>query len=250
MCLRRKSPVRPATLQWALAAEAALLEWSIEARDYNTFAANCAFYLCTSVVLVVTIKCFFMDASILPLYEVMLNAAFILGSIYVVSIGTHQRKRFSYRVTQRGIEYWSWKAPSELLISCFKWFAIFSSIGLLFMVSIEPSALFVALFGSISLGLTYYKLAYSASYRAHETEYQHYLIEWGDITQLAIATNRDVVDLQFIYIPEDNGRLMKCNLNLFCHPRQKAHIASVLKPHLPPGTPFISAKVNVPRSTD
>lgn len=74
--------------------------------------------------------------------------------------------------------------------------------------------------------------------------------EWKDFTQLAIATNREVVDLKFCHFDQRLGRIVKWNLNIFCKRKQKEAVANFIKPYLSPDVPFIKAKVNVPMSTD
>jgi len=97
------------------------------------------------------------------------------------------------------------------------------------------------------MGLMYLSMAHSKTYQQMQTQYHHLVYEWGDFTQLAIATNRDVVDLK--YTMYDNG-VVSWSQNIFCKRKQKEAVANFIKPYLSPGVPFIKAKVNVPMSTD
>ncbi len=83
-----------------------------------------------------------------------------------------------------------------------------------------------------------------------QTQYHHLIYEWKDFTQLAIATNREVVDLKFTHFDQRLGRVVSWSLNIFCKRKQKEKVAELIRPFLSPGVPFIKAKVNVPLSTD
>jgi hypothetical protein len=73
---------------------------------------------------------------------------------------------------------------------------------------------------------------------------------WEELTQLAIATNREVVDLKYSVTQEGNDFKTNWSLNVFCKRKQKEAVANFIKPYLSPDVPFIKAKVNVPMSTD
>nr|WP_280041673.1 hypothetical protein [Pseudomonas sp. Hg5Tf]MDH2558752.1 hypothetical protein [Pseudomonas sp. Hg5Tf] len=87
---------------------------------------------------------------------------------------------------------------------------------------------------------------------SHEPEllYHHLIHEWKDFTQLAIATNREVVDLKYSTTMEGDDFVTNWNINIFCKRKQKEKVAELIRPFLSPGVPFIKAKVNVPLSTD
>ncbi|MFS2196878.1 hypothetical protein ACCD02_32700, partial [Pseudomonas sp. Pseusp88] len=70
------------------------------------------------------------------------------------------------------------------------------------------------------------------------------------ITQLAIATNREVVDLKYSITMKGNNYKTNWSLNVFCKRKQKDRVAEVIRPYLLADVPFIRAKVNVPMSTD
>ncbi|MFS2160003.1 hypothetical protein ACCD10_22010 [Pseudomonas sp. Pseusp122] len=82
------------------------------------------------------------------------------------------------------------------------------------------------------------------------TQYHHYAYKWAELTQLAIATNREVVDLKYSVTMEGDDYKTNWNLNVFCKRKQKERVAEFIKPYLSPDVPFIRAKVNVPMSTD
>ncbi|MDD1979858.1 hypothetical protein NPS20_26210, partial [Pseudomonas putida] len=65
----------PPQLKWKFSHEPELLGWTIRARNYNTFVANCMF-------------------------------AFM--SLVILSM-THQRMKFAYRFTSSGVECCEWK---------------------------------------------------------------------------------------------------------------------------------------------
>ena len=96
----------------------------------------------------------------------------------------------------------------------------------------------------------YLSMANSKSFQELHTEYHHYAFKWEELTQLAIATNREVIDLKYSVTLEGDDYKTNWSLNVFCKRKQKENIANVIKPYLSPGVPFIKAKVNVPMSTD
>jgi len=156
---------------------------------------------------------------------------------------------FAYRFTRSGVEYCKWKDFPEWALKFLKWLAGITAIFFIFMATIDPSFLLGALIGPGGVGLTYLSMAYSKSYREIHTEYHHHEFKWDEFTQLAIATNREVVDLKYSVILEGDDFTTKWSLNIFCKRKQKEKVAELIRPFLSPGVPFIKAKVNVPLST-
>ena len=95
----------------------------------------------------------------------------------------------------------------------------------------------------------YLSMANSKSYQKMHTQYHHYAFKWEELTQLAIATNREVVDLKYSITLEGEDCKTNWSLNVFCKRKQKVNVAEFIKPYLSSGVPFIKAKVNVPLST-
>ncbi len=100
------------------------------------------------------------------------------------------------------------------------------------------------------MGLMYLSMANSKNYQALHSEYNHYAFKWAEITQLAIATNREVVDLKYSVTLKGNDYKTNWSLNVFCERGQKEHVAKIIQAYLPDDVPSIRAKVNVPMSTD
>ena len=100
------------------------------------------------------------------------------------------------------------------------------------------------------MGLMYLSMANSKDYQAMHTQYHHHAFKWEDLTQLAIATNREVVDLKYSVILAGNDYKTNWSLNVFCKRKHKESVADFIRPYLSPGVPCIKAKVNVPMSTD
>lgn len=96
----------------------------------------------------------------------------------------------------------------------------------------------------------YLSMANSKSFQKMHTQYHYYAFKWEELTQLAIATNREVVDLKYSVTQEGDDFKTNWSLNVFCKRGQKEYIANLIRPYLSPGVPFIRAKVNVPLSTD
>jgi hypothetical protein len=163
---------------------------------------------------------------------------------------THQRMNFAYRFTQSGLECCEWKDIPKWALTFLKWFSFLTAIIFIYLATIDPTYLIGALIGPGGMGLLYLSMMHSESYRNMHTQYHHLMYEWKDFTQLAIATNREVVDLKYSHFDVRLGRIVNWNENIFCKRKQKENIAKLIKPYLSPGVPFIRAKVNVPMSTD
>ncbi|MFY9962142.1 hypothetical protein [Pseudomonas sp.] len=238
----------PPQLKWRFSHEPELLGWTIRARNYNTFVADLMFWFCFAAIMIgSTLMYRSMDDD--PVFGGILTILFFsVVSISLISI-THQRMSFAYRFTRSGVEYCKWKDFPQWALKFLKWLAGIVAIFFIFMATIDPSFLLGALIGPGGVGLTYLSMAYSKSYREMHTEYHHHEFKWDEFTQLAIATNREVVDLKYSVILEGDDFTTKWSLNIFCKRKQKEKVAELIRPFLSPGVPFIKAKVNVPLST-
>ncbi|WP_368491729.1 hypothetical protein [Pseudomonas sp. Hg5Tf] len=239
----------PPQLKWRFSHEPELLSWTIRARNYNTFVADLMFWFCFFVIMISSVLIYrSMDDD--PVFGGLLTLLFFsCVSVSLVSI-THQRMKFAYRFTPSGVECCEWKDFPEWALTFLKWLAGITAIFFVFMATIDPSFLLGALIGPGGIGLTYLSMAYSKSYREMHTQYHHLIHEWKDFTQLAIATNREMVDLKYSTTMEGDDFVTNWNINIFCKRKQKEKVAELIRPFLSPGVPFIKAKVNVPLSTD
>ncbi|MGY2292759.1 hypothetical protein ACW9H6_27990 [Pseudomonas sp. SDO528_S397] len=235
----------PTQLQWKYLHEAALLSWTIRARNYNTFIANTMFWTCFTLISGGSILIYrSMDDD--PLFSGLLTLAFfIITNIVLISI-THHKINFAYRLTTSGIECCEWKKPSKFSPAILKWLTVATAIIFIFIAVVDPASLFEALIGPGGMGLTYLLIANSKNHQNMHTHYHHLAYEWKDFTQLAIATNREVVDLK--YTMYDEG-MVSWNQNIFCKTKQKENVGRIIKSYLPTDVPFVRAKVNVPMST-
>ena len=236
----------PAQLHWKYADEPALLAWTIRARNYNTFVVNIMFWFCFIAITVGSILLYLSEDLDSIVNGVSALLFFISMNAVLISM-THQRMNFAYRFTQSGVECCEWKDFPKWALTFLKWLSGITAIIFIYLATIDPAFLIGALIGPGGMGLMYLSMANSKSFQDMHTQYHHLVYEWNDFTQLAIATNRDVVDLK--YTMYDNG-LVSWNQNIFCKRKQKDTVANFIKSHLPPDIPFIKAKVNVPMSTD
>ncbi|MBU6961419.1 hypothetical protein KRR23_27265 [Pseudomonas sp. CVAP len=241
----------PSQLQWKYADEPELLGWTIRARNYNTLVANSMFAFMSIVIMGGAYAVYSVTT---PgesyLSRISASVGFYLLMSFTISGMTHQRMNFAYRFTQSGVEYCKWKNFPKWALTFLKWFAGITAIIFIFLATIDPTFLIGALIGPGGMGLMYLSMANSKSYQEMQTEYHHYAFKWAELTQLAIATNREVVDLKYSITLEGKDYITKWSLNVFCKRKQKEIVAGLIKPYLSPGVPFIKAKVNVPLSTD
>ncbi|MDD2056792.1 hypothetical protein N5D52_13750 [Pseudomonas sp. GD03860] len=241
----------PSQLEWKFAHEPELLSWTIRARNYNTFVANCMFAFMSVVLVGLSYFLYSTPAGgegVLP--RLIASLCFYIIFSLVVASMTHQRMNFAFRLTHSGVEYCKWKDFPKWALTFLKWLTGITAIFFVFMAVIDPSLLLGALIGPGGLALTYLSMANSKSYQEMQTEYHHHEFKWDEFTQLAIATNREVVDLKYSVILEGDDFVTRWSLNIFCKRKQKEKVAELIRPYLSPGVPFIKAKVNVPLSTD
>ncbi|WP_136478015.1 hypothetical protein [Pseudomonas sp. DG56-2] len=245
-----KPPSLPPQLMWKFAHEPGLESWSIKARNYNTLVANCMFTFMAILIFCGTLAMYSVYEKMDQPWRTLSCIFFFILILSTISCMTHQRMNFAYRFSKSGVEYCEWKDFPQWALPCLKWMAGITAVIFIFMATIEPSFLIGALVGPGGLGLTYLSMAHSKSYRELHTQYHHHEYEWKDIVQLAIATNREVVDVKFKFF-RDGDTVKTCwNFNIHCQKKDKERIAKFIRPYLLPGVPLIRAKVNVPLGTD
>ncbi|NUT75804.1 hypothetical protein HNO86_12195 [Pseudomonas sp. C1C7] len=238
----------PSQLHWKYADEQELLGWTIRARNYNTFVADFMFWSCFTAITIGSVLIYrSIDEN--PVFSGTLTLLyFVTVNIALISM-THQRVNFAYRFTQSGVEYCKWKDFPKWVLPFLKWFTCIIVIICIGMASIDPAFLIGALIGPGGMGLMYLSMANSKSYQEMHTQYHHYAFKWEELTQLSIATNREVVDLKYSITLEGENCKTNWSLNVFCKRKQKVNVAEFIKPYLSSDVPFIKAKVNVPLST-
>ena len=240
----------PAQLHWKYADEPALLAWTIRARNYNTFVANAMFAFMAALIFGGSLIMYSVYEGMSQPWRTLSCIFFFIFILFTISCMTHQRMNFAYRFTQSGVECCEWKDFPKWALTFLKWMCGITAIIFICLATIDPEFLLGALIGPGGMGLMYLSMANSKSFQEMHTQYHHLMYEWKDFTQLAIATNREVVDLKYSHFDPRLGRVVNWSLNVFCKRKQKENIANFIKPYLSPGVPFIKAKVNVPMSTD
>jgi putative Mn2+ efflux pump MntP len=241
----------PHQLHWKRADERELLGWTIRARNYNTFVANCMFGFMALLAMGATWALYpFFPSPDDFLSNILISASFFTVSCSTVLSMTHQRVNFAYRFTHSGLEFCEWKDFPKWALPFLRWMMGITAIIFLFLATTDPSFLIGALVGPGGMGLMYLQMAYSKNFRAMHTRYHHHDFDWDEFTQLAIATNREIVDLKYKMILDGDTCETEWNINLYCKRNQKEPVAEFIAPYLRPDVPSIRAKVNVPMSTD
>ena len=240
----------PPQLQWKYANEPELMTWSIRARNYNTFVANLMFSFMATVILGATLIMYSVYEGMSQSWRISSCIFFFSLMLLVLLSVTHQRMNFAYRLTQSGVEYCKWKDFPKWALTFLKWFIGITAVIFIFLATLDSTFLIGALIGPGGMGLMYLSMANSKSFQEMHTEYHHHAFKWEELTQLAIATNREVVDLKYSITLKGNDYKTNWSLNVFCKRKQKEAVANFIKPYLSPDVPFIKAKVNVPMSTD
>ena len=241
----------PPQLQWKRVDEPELIAWTTRARNYNTFVANCMLGFLALLLAGLTYTLHpFLPAPEDNIYNCLISTFFYATLFSTAFSMTHQRMNFAYRFTQSGLEYCKWKDFPGWALPVLRWTIGVTAVIFLFLATTDPSFLFGALAGPGGMGLMYLTMAYSKSYRELHTQYHHHQFQWKDFTQLAIATNREIVDLQYSMTLEGRDYITEWNINLYCKKRQKEAVANFIKPYLTSGTPILRARINAPLSTD
>jgi hypothetical protein len=238
-------PELPPQLQWEYAHEPELLGWTIRARNYNTFVANCMFAFMCLVVSGWAIFIYSATHHMSQFSRILTCIVFALLALSTISFMTHQRMKFAYRFTHSGVEYCEWKDFPKWALPFLKWMTGITAIFFIFMATIDPTFLIGALIGPGGMGLTYLSMAHSKSYRELHTEYHHHFLKWEELTQLTVATNREMVELEYSVPRVDSQYRITGSLYVFCKRQQKSAVAESIKPHLNRETPFITGKVDV-----
>ncbi|MDR6710938.1 hypothetical protein J2W83_000528 [Pseudomonas hunanensis] len=238
-----KAPQLPPQLKWKYAGEPELLMWTIRARNYNTFVANCMFVFMQALAMGGAYLIF--STSNEGLFgRILIGLGFYFFGLLIVFSVTHQCMNFAYRLTRSGVEYCKWKDFPKWALVTLKWMAGIVAIIFIFMATIDPSFLLGALVGPGGMTLTYLSMANSKSYQASQTEYHHHFLRWSHLTKLTIATNRDMVEVDYS-IPRPGNRRTTWSLYVFFKRQEKDRIVTTFKKHLLPSAPSVTGKVDV-----
>ncbi|MGY2258841.1 hypothetical protein [Pseudomonas sp. SDO55104_S430] len=237
----------PPQLQWKYASEPTLMAWTIRARNYNTFVANCMFAF--SSIFVVGGASYFLYRHPTPedgdISRILFSLGFFIFFSLLTSSMTHQRMNYAYRFTQSGLEYCEWKEPAKWVLPFLKWFTGIIAIIFIFLATIDPTFLIGALIGPGGMGLMYLSMANSKGFQSLHTEYHHYFIHWNKLTNITIATNRDMVELEFKYPEKNTNDMLSGSQYVFFQRRAKEQVVEFIEAHLPSSVPCVIGKVEV-----
>ncbi len=241
-----KAPDLPPQLQWMRAEEPELLAWTIRARNYNTFVANCMFAFMSVIIMGGT---YFVYSFPAPgegfLSRILISTCFcIIMSLAILSM-THQRMNYAYRFTCSGVEYCKWKDFPKWMLTFLKWFAGISAIFFILLATIDPVFLIGALVGPGGMGLMYLSMAYSKNYQDLHTRYHNNFYHWSETTKATVATNRSMVEIEFSVPQKDSDYMLIGGLYVFFEPKIKDKTIAILKTHLSPTAPLDVGKVDV-----
>ena len=95
------------------------------------------------------------------------------------------------------------------------------------------------------MGLMYLSMASSKSYRELHTQYHNHFFHWNELTKLTIATNRDMVEVDYSVPKEGSIYMTEGSLYVFFKRDRKNEVVTLIKKHLPPAVPCIVGKVDV-----
>ena len=182
--------------RWKQANQHALLEWKIKARPYNTTVANGMFWVMMSVALGACYLMFFRNDNS-PIIEKLSWSAIFLSVFFLALHGTtHQKTKFAYLFTQRGIEVCEWKASGKGWMIALKWLTVIAAIAVLFVIALDPSAFWIALAGPGGIGLLYLGLANSKQFKELHTSYHTYEYQWSEFKNITLDRPKKIICLE------------------------------------------------------
>ena len=220
-----KPPDLPSQLKWKYAHEPARLEWSIKARNYNTFVANNLFIALTIIAIIIS---YLMYA---PEDEIISEIIMQLVCMSLAASMTHQRMNFAYRLTPSGLEYCQWKGFPEWMLTFLKWFAGVAFVICLSLASTDPTFLIGAVAGPGGIGLTYFAIANSKNFREMHTIYHHVHFKWSDFKRIEVDKRRGLINLLFDYLNDYTGKVVEGDCYLFCSKKQRDSVLQVIQQH-------------------
>ncbi|MGF6207842.1 hypothetical protein [Pseudomonas frederiksbergensis] len=240
-----KAPDLPQQLKWKYANEPKLLEWTIRARNYNTFVANCIFSFMATLTLGGAFIMYSVYEGMDQPWRILSCVLFFVFILFTVSCMTHQRINYAYRFSQSGLEYCEWKDLPKWALKFLKWFSGITALIFIFLATIDPAFLIGALIGPGGMGIMYLSMANSKNYQNLQTEYHHYFLHWTELTRSTIATNREMVELKYS-IPKENSIYMTIGRQyVFFNRQTKDQVIKLINAYLPSGVPCVVEKVDV-----
>ncbi|MFS2196856.1 hypothetical protein ACCD02_32590, partial [Pseudomonas sp. Pseusp88] len=142
-----KPPALPPQLQWTYAHEPELLGWTIRARNYNTFIANCMFAFMNALIIGGSFIMYSVYEGMSQPWRTMSCVFFYAVISFTISCMTHQRVNFAYRFTKSGVEECEWKDFPKWILPFLKWFTGITAVIFISLAAVDPSFLIGALVG-------------------------------------------------------------------------------------------------------
>lgn len=218
--------------QWKHANQRALLEWRIKARPYNTTVANGMFWVMMAIALGVCYLMFFKNDSS-PLIEKLSWSAIFLSVFFLALHGTtHQKTKFSYRLTETGIEVCEWKVPGKGWMIALKWLTVIAAIAVLFVVALDPSAFWIALAGPGGMGLLYLGLANSKQFQELHTSYHTYEYQWSEFKNITLDRSKKIICLEAPWLSPHSNEYVDWPFYIFSDKRNFDKHANLIRGQL------------------
>jgi len=234
-------PCLPNDLKWKFSADTSLMTWTIRARNYDILIANFLLLLLTTLNIGYSLVMYHVFKNTSQPWRTLWPIMMFSLMLLVALSASHQRINCAYRITASGIECCKWKNNFRINPKPLTGITIFASVAIFSLAAITPGLSFVAILGPGAMGIMAWMQLSSQRLQEPYSQYNHLEFEWSRITQLTIATNREIVDLQYLYTGEGYER--HWNIKIFCEKGQKESVAALIRPYLSSDVPFIRAKV-------
>ncbi|WP_241663902.1 hypothetical protein [Stutzerimonas nosocomialis] len=213
--------------QWMHANQPVLLEWKIKARPYNTTAANAMFFF---LFLFATIFFGWMGEIFNPnsSKSIAIGVPFYVLTISAIYGTTHQKTKFAYRLTEKGIEVCEWKAPGKGWMIALKWLTVVAAFAVLFIIAFDPSNFWLALIGPGGMGLLYLGLANSKQFQEMHSLYRLNAFTWNEIKHIYADKSRHLISLEYEWLNENTSKTIPWWTYVFCYKKDFENITTTI----------------------
>ncbi len=140
------------------------------------------------------------------------------------------------------MEYCKWKKNFRINPKVLGGITIFVSIIFIFLAATTSGLSFASIAGPGGMGVMALMQLRSQRFQEPYSQYNHITIDWAKVTQLTIATNREIVTLK--YGPMNEGWQKFWDCSIFCEKGQKNAVAELIRSHLSPDVPVIRGRVS------
>ncbi|MBW6392596.1 hypothetical protein [Billgrantia antri] len=227
---------------WECIDEPELISWQVRVRDYNTLAANLAFF---GFVVIEGLFFYYLLFVVRGFeFDFLTKGFFVLFFLLwpVAMSMTHQTSIIVYRLTDKGYEMFSWKPQIDSVKPVMKWTAIISGIAILIAAFFDPAFL-LGMLGPAGFGLMALAMGNSKSYQKLARGEDHFSASWSDVEEVALWRKRRLIGLRFTF-HLDNGVTQNGYRTLYCKKGEEDKCVELIRKKVS-RVPYVEKKMEV-----